>query len=70
MSNYRVSVARVKPLGGSAQPTVELLNSLWETWLTARKRALETGLLADGLAAGHAWRRFLEAFTSPQGAAR
>lgn len=32
---------------------------LWQAWLDARALAMESGRLADGIAAGHAWAAFL-----------
>ena len=35
---------------------------LWQAWLDARAVAMESGRLADGIAAGHAWAAFLALF--------
>jgi hypothetical protein len=64
MNGYRFSVGHVKPFG-PPRPDPEHLNDLWERWLLARTRAMETGKLQDGIEAGRAWRTFLEQFTSP-----
>jgi hypothetical protein len=60
MLRYTPSGLHVKP-----RPDPKHLNDLWERWLAARTRAMQTGKLADGIEAGRAWRIFLEQFTSP-----
>lgn len=39
---------------------------LWEAWLSARARALQSCDIRDGIAAGRAFGAFLHAFAEPQ----
>lgn len=63
MSNYRFSVSHVKPID-SPGPDPQKLDDLWNRWLLARRRAMDTNRLEDGIEAGHAWRDFLGAFVA------
>ena len=39
---------------------------LWGEYIAAHKRAMTTGDIEDGIAAGRAWRRWLDAFMTPE----
>jgi hypothetical protein len=45
-------------------PNPKRVDHLWERWLLARRRAMDSGKLADGVEAGHRWREFLSAFVA------
>lgn len=40
------------------------VHRVWTEYLAARERADETKAVADGIAAGRAWRRWLDLFTA------
>lgn len=40
------------------------LEAVWKAYLSAKETAERTGTIADGIAAGHAWRRWLDMFIS------
>ena len=43
------------------------LDRLWQEWLIARAKALETLDINDGIAAGRAWSAFLAEFVPDEG---
>ncbi len=43
------------------------LDRLWQEWLEARAKALETLDIDDGIAAGRAWSAFLSEFVPDDG---
>jgi hypothetical protein len=43
------------------------LDRLWQEWLIARAKALETLDIDDGIAAGRAWSAFLAEFVPDEG---
>jgi hypothetical protein len=46
-------------------PIAAQLDTLWNDWLTARKRAMQSHNICDGLDAGRRWSKFLAAFVAP-----
>ncbi|MBB4347973.1 hypothetical protein [Aliirhizobium cellulosilyticum] len=38
----------------------------WETYIEAMQRAQSSGAIEDGIAAGRAWRRWLDLFMTPE----
>lgn len=42
------------------------INDAWQAYCIARKRAETTWAVEDGIAAGKAWRRWLDLFMSPE----
>ncbi|UNK39359.1 hypothetical protein MNR02_06540 [Shinella sp. H4-D48] len=40
--------------------------AVWMAYVTAAKRAQESGRMEDGIAAGRAWRRWLDLFMTPE----
>jgi hypothetical protein len=40
--------------------------TIWLAYVAAAKRAQETGNMDDGIAAGRAWRRWLDCFMTPE----
>jgi hypothetical protein len=41
-------------------------DKLWEQYVAAQRRAQESGDLTDGIEAGHAWRRWLDLYMTPE----
>jgi hypothetical protein len=39
---------------------------LWDAFVAAQKQAQQSGLISDGIAAGHAWRRWLDLYMTDE----
>lgn len=52
-------------MGAAAVRLETRLERLWAEYTAARERAEQTGNINDGIAAGRAWRRWLQEFEGP-----
>jgi hypothetical protein len=56
-------------MSSQPKPLQTKLDALWNAYLVARDKAATSGDMADGIAAGRAWSRWLSTFC-PEGSVR
>lgn len=64
--NIRVSALPASPSSFQSSPDAPVAAGiLWQAFVNCRDRAQASNNIADGIEAGHAWARFIDAFLRP-----